>query len=83
MSSTGSQGTRIALAVLSVLVMAYSLIIAQQILLGLLVVAILWLGYVFYQFIRVLSRIATSLEQLVEQQVENSAEGWDRTDDGR
>ena len=83
MPSANSQGTRIALAALSVLVMAYSLIIAQQILLGLLVVATIWFSYLFYHFVQTLSRIATSLERLVEQRTENTAEGWGQTDDGR
>lgn len=59
------------------------MIIAQQILLGLLIVATIWFGYLFYHFVRVLSRIATLLERLVEQRAENAADGWDDAhDDG-
>ena len=83
MPSASSQPTRVALAALSLFVIAYSLIIAQQILLGLLIVATLWFGYLFYQFVQVLSRIATSLERLVEHRTESSADGWDHTHDDR
>jgi hypothetical protein len=82
MSPATAQGTRLALAVLSVLVMAYSLLIAQQILLGLLIVTTLWFGYLFYHFVQTLSRIATSLERLVDQRVDDAADGWDGRDDG-
>lgn len=82
MSSMTAQRTRIALTALSVLVMAYSLIIAQQILLGLLIVTTIWFGYLFYHLIQTLSRIATSLERLVDQRVDDDGGGWDSRDGG-
>lgn len=55
------------LAVLSVAVLAYSLIIVQQILLGLIVAALPWIAYavvyVFLRLVRALERIASALEQ--------------------
>jgi hypothetical protein len=60
-----------ALVVLSVLVMAYSLIIAQQLLLGILAVGFVWFVYVLYILVVTLASIATSLERLVEQRVDS------------
>lgn len=51
-----------ALAVLSLVVLAYSLVIVQQILLGVLAVVALWGIYLLWRLIRVLERIAGSLE---------------------
>ena len=73
MPSITDDRLRSGLAVLSVLVVLYSLLIAQQILLGLLAVATIWGVYLFYHLILVLARIASALEQLVQA----------RTDGGR
>ncbi|WP_424004588.1 hypothetical protein ACOZ4I_07660 [Haloarcula salina] len=55
------------LAVLSVAVLAYSFLIVQQILLGLIVVAVPWIAYavvyVLLRFVRALERIASALEE--------------------
>jgi len=58
---------RIALSALSLLILAYSLVIAQQILLGIVAVVALWLNYLFYVLVVTLGRIARALERLVEQ----------------
>ncbi|EMA22897.1 hypothetical protein C442_07716 [Haloarcula amylolytica JCM 13557] len=52
------------LAGLSIVVVLYSLIIVQQILLGLIVAVVPWLLYLVVRFIFTLERIATALEQL-------------------
>jgi Flp pilus assembly protein TadB len=65
------------LAVLSVLVMAYSLIIARQILLGVLLVAAVWLFYLCYLTLRRLGRIASALERIAD----NMDAGSERGDD--
>lgn len=62
------------LAALSVLVVLYSLIIAQQILLGLVAVGLIWFVYVLYRLVTILASIATSLERLVDQQVDDDHE---------
>ena len=59
------------LAALSVLVMLYSLVIAQQILLGIVAIGLVWFVYVFYRFVTILARIATSLERLVEHRADD------------
>lgn len=59
------------LAALSVLVVLYSLVIAQQILLGVLAVGFIWFVYVFYRLVTILASIATSLERLVDQRVDD------------
>jgi len=59
-----------ALAVLSVLVLLYSLIIAGQILLGVLATGAIWLVYLLYRLVVRLGRIATALEKLVEQRAD-------------
>ncbi|WP_324757946.1 hypothetical protein [Haloarcula montana] len=55
------------LAVGSVLVLAYSLVIAQQILLGVLAAVVLWGIYLVWRLISVLERIAGSLEYRIAQ----------------
>jgi len=59
------------LAVLSVVVLAYSFLIVQQILLGFIVAVLPWLAYavvyVLLRFVRALERIASALEQQAEQ----------------
>jgi CBS domain containing-hemolysin-like protein len=52
------------LAGLSVVVVLYSLIIVQQILLGLIVAVVPWLLYLFVRFVFILERIASALERL-------------------
>ena len=54
------------LAAVSLLVMLYSLVIAQQILLGVLAVVAIWLVYLFAKLVSALGRIARALERLVE-----------------
>jgi len=58
------------LAAVSVLVLAYSLVIVQQILLGVLAVVVCWLVYLLWRFVNVLERIAVALEQRVTQDEE-------------
>jgi hypothetical protein len=62
------------LTVFSMLVLLYSLIIAQQILLGVLAVGVIWFVYVLYRLLTILDRIVTSLEQLVDQRVVSDSE---------
>src|SRR6056297_889791 len=57
---------RIALSALSLLILLYSLLIAQQILLGVLAIVAVWLVYIFYELVVTLGRIAGALERLVE-----------------
>ena len=67
----------VALAVLSVIVVAYSLIIAQQILLGVVAVGLLWFAYVCYLLANSLARIASSLERIADQRAERQPPEWD------
>ena len=64
---------RIALSALSLLILAYSLVIAQQILLGIVAVVALWLIYLFYELIVTLGRIARALGRLVEQRTDTGS----------
>jgi len=75
-SMSNSVGLKGPLAVLSVIVVLYSLIIAQQVLLGIMTVAALWFVYLLYRLILRLGRIATVLERLVEHQIDDR-DGWD------
>jgi len=75
-SMSNSVGLKGPLAVLSVIVVLYSLIIAQQVLLGIMTVATLWFVYLLYRLILRLGRIATVLERLVEHQIDDR-DGWD------
>ncbi len=52
------------LAGLSIVIVVYSLIIVQQILLGLIIAVVPWLLYLVVRFIFTLERIATALERL-------------------
>ena len=65
---------RIALSALSLLILAYSLVIAQPILLGIVAVVALWLIYLFYELIVTLGRIARALERLVEQRTDTASQ---------
>jgi len=65
---------RIALSALSLLILGYSLVIAQQILLGVLAVVALWLIYLFYELVVTLRRIARALERLVEQRTDTDSQ---------
>jgi len=64
---------RIALSALSLLILAYSLVIAQQILLGVVAVVAIWLTYLFYVLVVTLGRIARALERLVEQRTDTGS----------
>jgi len=75
-SMSNSVGLKGPLAVLSVIVVLYSLIIAQQVLLGIMTVATLWFVYLLYRLILRLGRIATVLERLAEHQIDDR-DGWD------
>lgn len=71
------------LAGLSVVVVLYSLIIVQQILLGLIVAVVPWLLYLFVRFVFILERIASALERLAtararEQESTGSAGDYQR-----
>ena len=56
------------LGILALLVLAYSLLVAQQILLGLFVVLALGTVYLFFVFIQIFDRIATALETMAERE---------------
>ncbi|MEF8974480.1 MAG: hypothetical protein V5A15_06270 [Haloarcula sp.] len=56
------------LAGLSIVVVVYSFIIVQQILLGLIVAVVPWFLYLVVRFIFTLERIATALERLASVQ---------------
>ncbi|SFS07399.1 hypothetical protein SAMN05216559_3212 [Halomicrobium zhouii] len=58
------------LGILAVLVVAYSIVIVQQILLGVFVVLVLGLVYLFFVLLQLLDRIATALEAIAEQRRE-------------
>jgi CBS domain containing-hemolysin-like protein len=71
------------LAGLSVVVVLYSLIIVQQILLGLIVAVVPWLLYLFVRFVFILERIASALQRLAtaharEQESTGSAGDYQR-----
>ncbi|MBV0922905.1 hypothetical protein KTS45_01705 [Halomicroarcula limicola] len=72
-SETNDRTLKIGLAALSVLVLAYSLVIQAEILFGLLLVFAIWSVYLFYRLVLVLARIASALEQLARQRVEDPA----------
>ncbi|NHN62102.1 hypothetical protein BDK61_1881 [Haloarcula quadrata] len=64
MPSTSRKAVIGILAGLSIVVVVYSLIIVQQILLGLIVAVVPWFLYLLVRFILTLERIATALERL-------------------
>jgi hypothetical protein len=70
MPSSTDFGLAAPLTVLSVVVILYSLLIVQQILLGILAVIAIWLLYLFYRLLVRLGRIATALERLVDQRID-------------
>lgn len=74
-SSTNDKRLRLGLLALSVLVVVYSLLIAQQILLGFLVVTVIWMIYLFYRFIGILARIASALERIAVQRTDGGLAG--------
>jgi uncharacterized membrane protein len=74
-SSSDHKRLKLGLAAVSVLVVAYSLLIAQQILLGLLIITAIWGVYLFYRFVQVLARIASALERLVVQRTDGGLAG--------
>lgn len=59
------------LAILSVFVLLYSVIIVQQLLLGVLVIIAVGMMYLFFVFIQILDRVATALEAMVEERQRN------------
>ncbi|MDT3435294.1 hypothetical protein KZ498_10510 [Haloarcula sp. 1CSR25-25] len=69
------------LAALSVAIVLYSLLIVQQILLGLLVGVVPWLVYLLVRFVFTLERVATALERLATAQEAPSDRGTE-TDGG-
>ncbi|WP_276272017.1 hypothetical protein [Haloarcula litorea] len=75
MPSSRSRQVEIALGVVSTLVVLYSLVIVQQILLGFVVVALLWAVYLFYLFVTVLARIAGSLETIAHERAAEVTDG--------
>jgi len=70
MPSLTDSGLAAPLAVLSAVVILYSLLIAQQILLGIVAVVVIWLIYLLYRLLVQVGRIATALERLVEHRVD-------------
>lgn len=77
MPSTTDSRIPIALAVFSLVILAYSLIIAQQILLGVFAAGLLWVVYVCYLLAASLSRIAAALEQIATQRAEDDIKNTD------
>jgi len=69
----------VVLAILSGVIFAYSLIIAQQLLLGFISVGLIWFVYVCYLLARSLSRIATALERIATQRAERRGDVGDAT----
>lgn len=69
-SETNDRTLKTGLAALSVLVLAYSLVIQGSVLFGLLAIVAMWCAYLFYRLILVLARIASALEQLARQKTE-------------
>lgn len=57
-----NQFVRLALGVLAVLVLLYSLLIARRFLFGVSLVAWLFVVYLFWRFVRAVERIASALE---------------------
>lgn len=55
------------LGVFSLLVLAYSVLIVRQALLGVFVVLAIAVVYLFFVFVQVFDRIATALEDIAEQ----------------
>ncbi|GGK65407.1 hypothetical protein GCM10009067_17320 [Haloarcula sebkhae] len=71
------------LAGLSILIVVYSFIIVQQILLGLIVAVVPWLLYLVVRFVFTLERIATALERLATARTrESESYDHDREADG-
>ena len=58
------------LGIVALFVLAYSLLIVQQVLLGVFIVLAIGMVYLFFVFIQILDRIATALEALTEQRGE-------------
>ncbi|KAA9397353.1 hypothetical protein Har1130_07620 [Haloarcula sp. CBA1130] len=65
-STQTRRAAKAALAVLSVAIVLYSLIIVQQVLLGILVGVVPWILYLFLRLLWALERIATAMEQRAE-----------------
>ncbi|WP_137681989.1 hypothetical protein [Haloarcula mannanilytica] len=65
-STQTRRAAKAALAVLSVAIVLYSLIIIQQVLLGILVGVVPWILYLFLRLLWALERIATAMEQRAE-----------------
>jgi len=73
MPSTRNRKPILALfGVLSVVILVYSVVIVQQILLGLIVAVVPWLLYLFVRFVFILERIATALERLATARAQES-----------
>jgi len=71
MPSLTDSGLAAPLAVLSAVVILYSLLVAQEILLGIVAVVVIWLIYLLYRLLVQVGRIATALERLIEQRVDD------------
>ena len=71
MPSLTDSGLVAPLAVLSAVVILYSLLVAQEILLGIVAVVVIWLIYLLYRLLVQVGRIATALERLIEQRVDD------------
>ena len=71
MPSLTDSGLAAPLAVLSAVVILYSLLVAQEILLGIVAVVVIWLIYLLCRLLVQVGRIATALERLVEQRVDD------------
>ena len=80
-STSTDRSLKTALAVGSFLILAYSLVIVQQILLGVLAVVAVWGIYLVWRLIKVLERIAGSLEVRVAQSEESPERSTARADD--
>ena len=71
MPSLTDSGLAAPLAVLSAVVILYSLLVAQEILLGIVAVVATWFIYLLYRLLVRMGRIATALERLIEQRVDD------------
>ena len=71
MPSPTDSGLAAPLAVLSAVVILYNLLIAQEILLGIVAVVAIWFIYLLYRLLVRMGRIATALERLIEQRVDD------------
>ena len=71
-SERDSSTVAVGLAVLSVAILLYGVLVLQQVLLAVLVVGAVWLGFLCYLLLTVLRRIAVAVERLADQRTERN-----------